>query len=88
VQRRCAGRRNFGARHAIGDVLVFVDSDVALRPDAVANAVRLLVSDPQIGAVCGNYDPVPLFRDSLVEEYRCLQQYWWLAVDEGTRVVN
>lgn len=75
--------RNLGARHAVGEVLVFVDSDVALEPDAVANAVRLLGSDPAVGAVCGNYDPVPLFRDSLVEEYRCLQQYWWLAEDEG-----
>lgn len=76
--------RNLGAQHATGDILVFVDSDVELKPDAVANAVELLESDPRIGAVCGNYDPVPLFRDSLVEEYRCLQQYWWLAEDEGT----
>jgi glycosyltransferase involved in cell wall biosynthesis len=76
--------RNLGAEQATGDILVFVDSDVELKPDAVANAVELLESDPRIGAVCGNYDPVPLFRDSLVEEYRCLQQYWWLAEDEGT----
>lgn len=75
--------RNIGARHATGEILVFVDSDVRLNPDAVANAVALLESDERIGAVCGNYDPVPLFRDSLVEEYRCLQQYWWLAEDEG-----
>ncbi|HEX9336802.1 MAG TPA: glycosyltransferase family 2 protein [Pseudonocardiaceae bacterium] len=75
--------RNLGARHATGEILVFVDSDVRLEPDAVANAVALLESDARIGAVCGNYDPVPLFRDSLIEEYRCLQQYWWLAEDEG-----
>ncbi|MFD2421831.1 glycosyltransferase family 2 protein [Amycolatopsis pigmentata] len=76
--------RNLGAGQASGEVLLFVDSDVALNPDAVVNAVRLLESSPDIGAVCGNYDPVPLFRDSLVEEYRCLQQYYWLAEDEGT----
>jgi glycosyltransferase involved in cell wall biosynthesis len=76
--------RNLGAQHATGEILVFVDSDVRLEPDAVANAVALLESGQRIGAVCGNYDPVPLFRDSMVEEYRCLQQYWWLAEDEGT----
>lgn len=75
--------RNTGAEHASGEILFFVDSDVAAKPDAVANAVALLRSDPGIGAVCGNYDPVPLVRDSLVEEYRCLQQSYWLIADEG-----
>ena len=75
--------RNLGAAHARGEILFFVDSDVAAKPDAVANAVALLRSDPQLGAVCGNYDPVPLIRDSLLEEYRCLQQSYWLIADEG-----
>jgi glycosyltransferase involved in cell wall biosynthesis len=75
--------RNLGAAHARGEILFFVDSDVAAKPDAVANAVALLRSDPQLGAVCGNYDPVPLVRDSLLEEYRCLQQSYWLIADEG-----
>ncbi|WP_426511605.1 glycosyltransferase family 2 protein [Dactylosporangium sp. McL0621] len=78
-----AAARNLGAEHANGEILFFVDSDVAARPDAVANAVELLRSDPAIGAVCGNYDPVPLIRDSLLEEYRCLQQSYWLIADEG-----
>lgn len=75
--------RNLGAAHASGDILFFVDSDVAAKPDAVANAVELLRSNPELGAVCGNYDPVPLIRDSLLEEYRCLQQSYWLIADEG-----
>ncbi|WP_432839972.1 glycosyltransferase family 2 protein [Dactylosporangium sp. CA-092794] len=78
-----AAARNLGARHATGEILFFVDSDVAAHPDAVANAVELLAADPAIGAVCGNYDPVPLIRDSLLEEYRCLQQSYWLIADEG-----
>jgi len=77
------GARNHGADLARGEVLFFVDSDVEVRPDAVANAVDLLLADDRIGAVCGNYDPEPLIRDSLVEEYRALQQYYWLAADEG-----
>ncbi|WFE28688.1 glycosyltransferase family 2 protein [Solwaraspora sp. WMMD791] len=75
--------RNLGAAHATGEILFFVDSDVAAKPDAVANAVALLTERPQIGAICGNYDPVPLIRDSLVEEYRCMQQSYWLIADEG-----
>ncbi|MFV2018667.1 glycosyltransferase family 2 protein [Micromonospora sp. LOL_023] len=75
--------RNLGAANANGEILFFVDSDVAAKPDAVANAVALLTERPEIGAVCGNYDPVPLIRDSLVEEYRCMQQSYWLIADEG-----
>ncbi|GAA2903938.1 hypothetical protein GCM10010517_69950 [Streptosporangium fragile] len=75
--------RNLGAAHARGDVLFFLDSDVALAPDAVASAVALLSSDPRIGAVCGNYEPVPLNRDSLVKEYRTLYRHYWYRVAEG-----
>jgi len=77
------GARNLGAAHARGQILVFVDSDVAIRPDAVANAVALLESDAGLGAVCGNYDPQPLLRDGLIEDYRSLQQSFWLVQDEG-----
>ncbi|GAA2349069.1 glycosyltransferase family A protein [Dactylosporangium salmoneum] len=78
-----AAARNLGAEHANGEILFFVDSDVAAKPDAIANAVSILESGPDIGAVCGNYDPVPLIRDSLLEEYRCFQQSYWLIADEG-----
>lgn len=72
--------RNLGAEVATGEVLFFLDSDVALRPDAVSGAVRLLYADPGLGAVCGTYTPGPLVRDSLVEEYRALQLYsWWIG---------
>ncbi|MDG4799937.1 glycosyltransferase [Micromonospora sp. WMMD980] len=69
--------RNIGAARARGDVLLFVDSDVELPPDTVARAVRLLAADPRAGAICGILDEVPLVRDSLVQECRCLQAHWW-----------
>ncbi|RGC65956.1 Poly-beta-1,6-N-acetyl-D-glucosamine synthase [Micromonospora sp. MW-13] len=69
--------RNLGAAHATGEVLLFVDSDVELPPDTVARAVALLAADPAAGAVCGTLDEVPLVRDSLVQECRCLQAHWW-----------
>jgi len=83
VNSGVATTRNTGAAHARGEIIVFVDSDVAMEPDAVANAVAMLDSNPRIGAVCGTYDAEPLIRDSLIEEYRCLHQYYWLAETEG-----
>ncbi|GII79523.1 hypothetical protein Sru01_45050 [Sphaerisporangium rufum] len=78
-----AGARNLGVEHARGEILVFVDSDVAPYPDAVEVAVGMLAADPGLGAVCSVHDPEPLIRDSLVEEYRALQYHHWTAGSEG-----
>jgi glycosyltransferase involved in cell wall biosynthesis len=75
--------RNLGAELAHGEVLFFLDSDLALAPDTIDNAVRLLQSDPAIGVVCGTYDPEPLIQDSLVERYRSLQLHYWISGNEG-----
>jgi glycosyltransferase involved in cell wall biosynthesis len=75
--------RNLGADRAKGDVLFFVDSDIALAPDAVANVVAALRAAPQVGVVCGTYEPEPLIRDSLVEEYRNLHQHYWISAAAG-----
>ncbi|HYN97263.1 MAG TPA: glycosyltransferase family A protein [Pilimelia sp.] len=75
--------RNLGADHARGEVLFFVDSDVALEPDAVANAVRILLAEPGLGAVCGMYQAEPMFPDSLVKRYRAIQQYVWFNEIDG-----
>ncbi|GAA4191205.1 hypothetical protein GCM10022252_30710 [Streptosporangium oxazolinicum] len=78
-----AGARNLGVTHARGEILVFVDSDVATYPDSVEVAVGMLAADARLGAVCSIHDPEPLIRDSLVEEYRALQYYYWTASSEG-----
>jgi glycosyltransferase involved in cell wall biosynthesis len=75
--------RNLGAAHARGEILFFLDSDVAPGPDAVERAVELVAADPAAGAVCGMLEPVPLVRDSLVQECRCLQAHYWRASSEG-----
>jgi len=81
----CGAARNLGAAHARGNVLFFLDADVAPRPDAVANAVAALAADPRLGAVCGVEDPVPLIRDSRFEEYRSLQYHYW-SISSGGRI--
>jgi glycosyltransferase involved in cell wall biosynthesis len=69
--------RNAGAAAATGDVLFFLDSDEALAPDALANAVDILTGDPSIGCVHGLIAPEPLVDDGPVEWYRTLHSYWW-----------
>jgi GT2 family glycosyltransferase len=68
--------RNHGMRAAKGDILFFVDSDVALAPDAVANAVRRFASDPALGAVWGVYGDRPLIDDGVVERVQVLHGHF------------
>lgn len=79
----CGAARNLGAGHAGGDVLFFLDSDVALAPDAVSSALRLLDGDPAIGAVCGVEDPAPLIDDGPVKRFRAIQYHYWSVSSEG-----
>ena len=78
-----AAARNLGAAHAQGEVLFFLDSDVAIGPDTVLQAVRLLYATPAAGAICGTLAPVPLVRDSFIQECRCLQAYYWRISSTG-----
>src|SRR5690606_18648911 len=75
--RGVSAARNRGAREGRGEVLFLVDADVALHPDAIANAVRILQEDPSCGCVHGTYDTEPLFDDGWVEHYKVLHAHWW-----------
>ena len=66
-----AAARNSAAREASGDVLVFVDSDVIVRPDAFRRIRLAFVEDPALAAVFGSYDDTPECRD-LVSSFRNL----------------
>jgi cellulose synthase/poly-beta-1,6-N-acetylglucosamine synthase-like glycosyltransferase len=44
----------FGVEHAIGELLVFTDSDCVLAPDAISRCVAPLVTNPDLGAVSGH----------------------------------
>jgi glycosyltransferase involved in cell wall biosynthesis len=75
--------RNTGAAAATGEILFFVDSDVALAPESVSSAVAMLTADPAVGAVCGIDDPDPLIGDSMVKAYRTLQHHYWTSSTAG-----
>ena len=66
--------RNRGTREARGDVLVFVDSDVVVAPDAIDRARRAL-AESQVAAVFGSYDDHPA-APGLVSQFRNLLHHW------------
>lgn len=63
--------RNVGAARASGDVVVFVDSDVEVHPDALGRIRTAFAADPELCAVHGSYDDKPRAR-SLVSAFRNL----------------
>jgi glycosyltransferase XagB len=54
-----AQARNDGALRATGDLLLFVDADVCLHPDAIARIEREFAEDPGLAAMFGSYDDHP-----------------------------
>ena len=63
--------RNAGAARASGDVLVFVDADVRVHPDALGRIRSAFDADPGLTALHGSYDDSPSHR-STVSEFRNL----------------
>jgi GT2 family glycosyltransferase len=51
--------RNRGAAQATGDVVVFVDADVEVHPDALGRVRAALDADDRLTAVFGSYDDAP-----------------------------
>jgi len=54
-----ADARNRGAARASGDVLVFVDADVVVHPDAFERIRRTFEADSSLAALFGSYDDRP-----------------------------
>lgn len=54
-----AQARNRGALSAGGDILLFLDADVTLHPDAIERARAILEAHPELDAVFGSYDDNP-----------------------------
>ena len=54
-----ARARNLGARHATGDLLLFIDADVAVHPDALGRIAERFESEPDLDALMGAYDDSP-----------------------------
>lgn len=66
-----AAARNLGAADCEADVLVFVDSDVEVHPDALARIARRFAAEPELAALFGAYDDDPA-APGLTSRYRNL----------------
>jgi glycosyltransferase involved in cell wall biosynthesis len=70
-----AAARNFGARHARGEILFFVDADVVIAPGAVKRVRCAFLKHPDLAAVFGSYDAQPRAA-GMVSQYRNLMHHF------------
>lgn len=75
VNRGQAAARNVGVAATTADVLLFVDADVVMAPDAVERIRRTFAARPEIAAVFGSYDDAPR-APGVVSRYRNLLHHW------------
>lgn len=66
-----AGARNAGADVANGEVLLFIDSDVGVKPETLDDIMATFRRDPQLDAVFGSYDVSPR-AGNVLSQYRNL----------------
>lgn len=77
--------RNTGAAAATGEILVFIDSDVAVHPDTIGRLERGLEEDPRLGAITGSYDDCPL-HPAFLSQYRNLLHAYYHR--QGKRLIR
>ena len=70
-----APARNHGARHAKGNILIFVDADVVVSPGVISRMVKVFEEHPDVAAVFGSYDASPR-ADGVVSQYRNLLHHF------------
>ena len=66
-----ASARNLGCHEARGQWIFFLDADVTVQPDTIANALAHIHKSPQIDALFGSYDNSPA-DPGLVSQFRNL----------------
>ncbi len=70
-----AAARNVGGENATGEILLFIDSDVRVRPDTVQHVIGILDSSPDVAAVFGSYDTSPAAPNFLSQYKNLLHHY-------------
>ncbi len=66
--------RNAGAAAASGQILVFIDADVVVAPDAIQRMVDVFDQEPELAAVFGSYDDTP-DAPGLISRFRNLMHH-------------
>lgn len=70
-----AAARNHGAQHALGDILLFIDADVLVRPETVSQVAARFEHDSQLAAVFGSYDDRG-GAENFVSQYKNLRHHF------------
>ncbi|MGH7766315.1 MAG: glycosyltransferase family 2 protein [Candidatus Binatia bacterium] len=70
-----AAARNYGASHARGEILFFVDADVVVAPETIERVVKVMENDPDLAAVFGSYDAQPR-APGVISQYRNLLHHF------------
>jgi glycosyltransferase involved in cell wall biosynthesis len=74
---RCT-QRNFGAKQATGEYLVFIDSDMELNPDVIKQCLEVVSSDTRIKGVI---IPEESFGEGFWADCKKLEKKFYLGVD-------
>ena len=69
-----ATARNVGVASTSSEIVLFVDSDVVVRPDIV-DSVRAALADPDVDAIIGSYDDRAATATT-VSQFRNLLHHW------------
>lgn len=69
------GARNEGAKHAAGEILLFIDSDVVVTGNTIGQFADIFKGDPDVSAAFGSYDDSPAAPD-FVSQYRNLLHHF------------
>ena len=70
-----ARARNMGAAAATGDILFFLDADVAIGADTLSRVVDCFRQQPQVSALIGSYDDAPGAPNFLSQYKNLLHHY-------------
>jgi len=70
-QRGPAYARNRGAESAKGEILFFIDADVMVRPDTLAQVASAFEANPALDALIGSYDEDPA-EPNFLSQYKNL----------------
>jgi len=67
--------RNLGAKVAAGDVLYFVDADVAVHPDVLVKISETFAANLNVSAIIGSYDDAPT-ETNFASQYKNLTHHY------------